>query len=46
MGKIGTLVGVLLNENFEVTALEQKHHTIHINYLLNVCWVMYQTKNS
>ena len=24
MGKVGSLVGVLLNENFEVTALDQK----------------------
>ena len=32
MGKVGSLVGVLLNENFEVTALDQK--TPHYSYEL------------
>ena len=32
MGKVGSLVGVLLNDNFEVTALDQK--TPHYSYEL------------
>ena len=44
LGKVGTLVGVLLSKKFNVTGIDQKNHTMISSYHLKFLNVMLKTK--
>ena len=46
LGKVGTLVGVLLSKKFNVTGIDQKNHTMISSYHLKFLSVMLKMKRS